>query len=224
MLKSNYLQRLADTAGVKLLVVLMLVMSVLVNLAQGLNSLGGHRPEKTIFVPATLDKSFWIRGDEMSPEYIEQMGNYVCQLMLNVTPVSYEYQGRFLLAIADPRAYSTLRHRIALTGAILKRDSVSTFFEGRQVVTDAKKYPNRVAFSGNLVTMMSDKKVASFAKVFMVEVGMVAGKTVVVDFRETNERDPLGTEPVAAEVGLDDIANSATPSPAGAGPAAGAKK
>jgi conjugal transfer pilus assembly protein TraE len=203
MVLTNYVQKMADAAGIKSLVIGMLIASCGVNILLAVAIVSLNKETRTVNLPPKVDKGFWIEGEKMSPEYIEQMGNYVTQLMLNVTPNSVQYQGKMVLDITAPASYNSLKHKTALSGAVLNRDGVSTFFSPRQVYTDAQHFPNKVAFGGNLSVVMSDKKVSEFAKVYLVEFGFVAGRTALIDFKETNDRDPFGIKLTATEDNLD---------------------
>ena len=50
-----------------------------------LNLLGTVR---TVVVPPSLNKTFWVTRDKASNEYLEQMGSFIAWLVLDVTPAS----------------------------------------------------------------------------------------------------------------------------------------
>ena len=52
-----------------------------------LNLLGTVR---TVVVPPSIDKTFWVTRDKASNEYLEQMGSFIAWLVLDVTPASID--------------------------------------------------------------------------------------------------------------------------------------
>jgi conjugal transfer pilus assembly protein TraE len=53
------------------------------------NGMGANR---TIVVPPKIEKTFWITDNAAAGEYIDQMGQWVSYLTLDVTPDNVEYK------------------------------------------------------------------------------------------------------------------------------------
>ncbi len=51
---------------------------------------GTDTTEKTVIVPPTIERPFWVKGAETSAEYLEEMSRYLSTLVLNVTPKSID--------------------------------------------------------------------------------------------------------------------------------------
>ena len=47
--------------------------------------------EKVIITPPNLGRAFWIQGDEVSPEYLEQMATWFTSLALTYNPDNIEH-------------------------------------------------------------------------------------------------------------------------------------
>ena len=79
---------------------------MLVNLVLALFAvrLSGH--ERIVIVPPNIHKTFWVESDRVSSEYLEQMGYFLLQLTLNVTPQSVDHQAKLLLPFSEPRIRS----------------------------------------------------------------------------------------------------------------------
>jgi conjugal transfer pilus assembly protein TraE len=77
--------------------VMLLLGSMLVNLVLAVFAvrLAGH--ERVVVVPPTIHKTFWVESGRVSGEYLEQMGYFLMQLTLNVTPQSVDHQATVLL-------------------------------------------------------------------------------------------------------------------------------
>ena len=195
----KYLQDMSQATMLRTSVLALLGISLAVNVMQGASilSMSQKNAPRHILTPPVLEKSFWIEGNDLSQDYLEQMGLYVLQLNLNVSPNSVRYFGKKMLEITDPRAHPEITKRIDVTAGRLERDAVSTVLSPQNIFVDVKQHPNKIAFSGKLVTLLTDKRVAEFVKTYVIEFGWVGNKTVVVDFRETNDRDPLGIKTLA---------------------------
>ena len=49
-------------------------------------------PEKTVIVPTEVRDRFWVRGDEVSPEYYAQMSEFFVDKLLNYNALNAEGQ------------------------------------------------------------------------------------------------------------------------------------
>jgi conjugal transfer pilus assembly protein TraE len=194
MQHTNYLHRLAESAGVRTLFIAMLMVSIAVNLMLGWAIATMPKGQRTVFIPSEVRKSFWVDTEGVSSEYMEQMGLHVVYLQNNVTPQSVRYQGRMLLGLVDPAIHPTLKKRIEQTAVRLERDGVSTMFTPGQVIVDATHYPDRIAFVGQMTTLLTEKRVAEVQQTWMVQFATLAGNTVIKDFRQTSDKDPLGLQ------------------------------
>ncbi len=73
-----------------------------------LNLLGTVR---TVVVPPSMNKTFWVTRDQASNEYLEQMGSFIAWLVLDVTPASIDWKKDILLGYVEPDQYGPLRTR-----------------------------------------------------------------------------------------------------------------
>ena len=102
--------------------VVLLVGSMLVNLVLAVFAvrLSGH--ERVVVVPPTIHKTFWVESDRVSSEYLEQMGYFLMQLTLNVTPQSVDHQAKVLLQYAAPAQFQGLP--LPVTGDLFRCKSL----------------------------------------------------------------------------------------------------
>ena len=117
----------------------LLAASMGVNLLLAVSALrlAGH--ERVVLVPPTIHKSFWVEAERVSPEYLEQMGYFLLQLTLNVTPQSVDQQAKLLLQYAAPASYGELRTALAAAAERIKRDSAATVFSAQDISVDAER-------------------------------------------------------------------------------------
>src|SRR4051812_27315938 len=76
---------------------------------------------RTVIVPPSPSKSFWVTSDRASTEYLEQMGSFVAWLVLDVTPSSIDWKRDVLLGYVDPEQYGVLKIRQDVEAERLKR-------------------------------------------------------------------------------------------------------
>ena len=135
-----------------------LVLGQVLSLVVVLNLLGSVR---TLVVPPSINKSFWVERDMASAEYLEQMGSFIAWLVLDVTPASIDWKKDMLLGYVEPAQHGALKTRQDLEAARLKRINASTAFMPQQLV------PSEDAQS----VVVRDTPSNSYDAVSMLEVG-----------------------------------------------------
>ena len=151
--------------------------------------------ERVILVPPAIHKSFWVESDKVSAEYLEQMGYFLIQLALNVTPQSIDYQSRLLLQYVAPASYGEIKTNMAIVAERIKRDGASTVFSARNLTADEQGL--KVSIQGGLTTFISDRRVSEVTKSYLVELQYAAGKLTIKSFKEVPVNDPLDTKSAA---------------------------
>ena len=174
----------------------LLLGSMLTNLILGAFAFRMSSHERVVVVPPTVHKTFWVEDERVSAEYLEQMGYFLMQLTLNVTPLSIDHQSKVLLQYAAPAAYGELRTALSSAAERLKRDGAATVFSPRDLIVDERSL--KVGIRGQLTTFISDRRVSEVAKGYAVEFQYTAGQIFLKSFRETNPNDPLETKPSPA--------------------------
>jgi conjugal transfer pilus assembly protein TraE len=199
---------LADQASARratALLAVLLAASMLATLLLAVHTLRQAGRERVVLVPPALHKTFWVEAERASPEYLEQMGYFLAQLTLNVTPQSVEHQSRLLLQYAAPASWGDLRTAMAANSDRIKRDGASTIFSPQDLQVD--EATQRVGLRGLLTTFISDRRVSEVSKGYAIELQQTNGRIFLKTFRETNPNDPLETQSRSS-------ANTATAAPA----------
>lgn len=173
--------------------VVLLAGSMLVNLVLAVFAVRAAGHDRVIVVPPTIHKTFWVEADRVSAEYLEQMGYFLMQLTLNVTPQGVDHQSKVLLQYAAPASFGELRTALLAAAERLKRDGASTIFSAQDLVVDERAL--RVGVRGQLTTFISDRRVSEVSKGYAIELQYTAGRIFLKAFRETNPNDPLETQP-----------------------------
>ena len=151
----------------------------LVTLAIVLNLLGSQR---TLVVPPSINKSFWVERDKASSEYLEQMGSFIAWLVLDVSPASIDWKKDILLGYVEPAQHGELKTRQELEASRLKRINASTAFMPQQLVPSEEA--QSVVVRGRLRTLVNGLETANDTKAYLLEFGYAGARMHLKTFRE----------------------------------------
>ena len=165
----------------------LLIGSIAANLVLAAFAFRLSNRERIVLIPPTVHKTFWVDQENVSREYLEQMGYFLMQLTLNVTPQSVDHQSRVLLQYAAPAAFGELRAQLAASAERLKRDGAATVFSAQDLSVDERQL--RVAVRGQLTTFISDRRVSETVKGYLIEFHYTGGRVFLKAFREANPND-----------------------------------
>ena len=159
-----------------------LIVALLICLVIVLNLIGA---ERTVIVPPTIEKSFWVTKDRVSKTYLEQMGSFVAWLILDVTPASIDWKRDILLNYVAPDQYGAIKSRQELEAERLKRINASTFFLPQQLV--ANEDDQTLVIRGRLRTQVNGQDTATETKAYMVEFQYTGGRIHLKTFKEISQ-------------------------------------
>ncbi|MCD9026739.1 type IV conjugative transfer system protein TraE [Luteimonas sp. BDR2-5] len=138
--------------------------------------------ERTIVVPPTLEKSFWVSGTSVSREYLEQMGAFVAWLVLDVSPASVTWKADTLLTYVEPDQYAALKTRQELEAQRLQRLNASTSFQPQQLVANEAR--QQVVIRGRLRTQVNAVETSNVPKAYRVQFRYTGGRIQLSMFEE----------------------------------------
>lgn len=150
---------------------------------------GTDTTEKIVITPPTLGRPFWIKGSEVSPEYLEEMARYLSTLVLNATPKSIDANIESFLRYVAPESYGAIRSRMRVQADRLKRDDVSTAFYPVGFQTRPKQ--QQTVITGDFVTMVGKQRVSSVRRAWRFDFSFTGGRLWVSEFREVDREDPF---------------------------------
>ena len=137
---------------------------------------------RTVVVPPSIDKSFWVSRDKASSEYLEQMGSFVAWLVLDVTPSSIDWKKGVLLGYVEPEQYGALKTRQEVEGERLKRINASTLFMPQQLVASEDK--QSVVVRGRLRTLVNGFETGNDLKAYLIEFSFNGARVHLKTFKE----------------------------------------
>lgn len=148
-------------------------------LAVVLNLLGAVR---TVVVPPSINKSFWVERDKASSEYLEQMGSFIAWLILDVTPASIDWKKDVLLGYVEPEQYDPLKTRQEVEAERLKRINAATVFAPQQLVPS--EAAQSVVIRGRLRTLVNGFETANELKAYQIEFSYAGARMHLKAFKE----------------------------------------
>jgi conjugal transfer pilus assembly protein TraE len=144
-LRALTVQRNVFLAIVFFLIILTLVLSFLLFI----------KSERTIVVPAVVEKEFWVEGSSVSPSYLEQMGCFLGDLLLTRSPASADMQLTILMRQTAPVFSHLLSIKLSEELVKLKKDNASYVFFKTNVIVDPQK--QTVTLEGDRSLFLGDK-------------------------------------------------------------------
>lgn len=137
---------------------------------------------RTVVVPPSISKTFWVSGERASADYLEQMGSFVAWLILDVTPSTIDWKKDMLLGYVDPQQYGALKTRQEVEAERLKRISAATAFAPQQLV--ASEDTQTLVVRGRLRTLVNGLETSSELKAYRIQFGHAAARMHIVGFKE----------------------------------------
>ena len=164
-----------------------LVLALLANAGASLSVAGS---ERTILVPPEVHQTFWVSGQKVSTEYLQEMAYWYSGLALNVTPHVADYQKNLFLKSAAPSEYGRLQAEFGARTEFIRKNNASTQFSPQSVMPDEAAM--KVALTGVLLTWVGDKKASEKQTTYVVGFRYLNGRLHVSEFKETSDQDPFG--------------------------------
>lgn len=181
--------------GISRLLQLLLVGFMASTLLLSFNLVTHQDKERVVVTPPFIDKAFWVERDDVAPELVVDMGNFLVQLAYNVSPASVDYQSNALLKYASPEAYGTLKEATDVAAARMHEDQSSTVFTPRAYLMDKRPGKKAVAFIGDLKTYVTTNLVSTRGVAIVVSFKYQNGRLYVDQMKETKQNDPFETKP-----------------------------
>ena len=91
------------------------------------------KDDRTIFMPPVLDKPFSLHGSSYSASYYEQMGVFLCNLLLIKTAETAEHQHHLLFKYVDPELLGVFKRDLMDEVETLKKDNAGYVFYPTEV-------------------------------------------------------------------------------------------
>ena len=190
MLLTKLIADVEARGGVSKAFQMILGASLLTNLFMAGAFFTMDRTVRTILTPPEINKTFWVDGRTIGPEYLEQMGSWVIGQYATVSPSTIEYQGNTILKYVHPSVHGELAIRFKMGANRLKAENMSKIFIPREVrISEQGK---AVALIGSQSTWIADKRVpGDEMKAFVVAFDYDGSRVFIKELRETSLTRPF---------------------------------
>lgn len=199
---NHYLTELTIRTGIKKTVWILLILSLVTNFVLALGMVFTKHTERTIVIPPHIQRSVWFENEKVSKEYLEEMGVFIAQLLLNTTPQTVEKQHGDLLKYVAPNYYQALQKELALSAKYIKQNNFGTWFVPRRVV--GYEHNNTVEIEGQFQVAQNDKVTERSQRKLLITFNYENGKVMLTgikeEVRQTRQAKPkANVETVASE-------------------------
>jgi conjugal transfer pilus assembly protein TraE len=96
------------------------------------------KKQRIIVLPPRVDKEFWVSEKEVSNTYLEQIGTYIAELTMNVSPknVDLNFDKVIPFASTDPQITEELKKELLNQANAIKKDYIyqSFYIDGVSVI------------------------------------------------------------------------------------------
>lgn len=114
-------------------------------------------PEKTIIVPAEIRQSFWVQGNDVSPEYYSEMAEYFVGKLLTYNDANAAGQFQDVQKYMNPVVQADLGVKLQAEAQQIKtRQLASAFFQ-----EDMKVKGKRVLGYGKVMSFMAGQLIST---------------------------------------------------------------
>lgn len=116
-----------------------------------------YKRERVILVPPRITKQLWVQGNQVSKEYLTEMGAYFSKLFLDLSPSTASYNHGTLLTYATPEAYGSLKKQFLKEGEEYSKLQLSTHFKPTEVLANPETL--EVTIKGSMSSYVAGKHI-----------------------------------------------------------------
>lgn len=161
--------------------------SLVLNLVLGIALISAIGYEKVVIVPPHIEKTFWVRGGSVAPEYLSEMSLFFMNLRFNLTADNISSQRDVLLRYIDPQYYETLKMELVNEEEHMKKEHITTAFLPVEVKVDAKHLIAIV--TGDLLSTVGTNSLPSKRLSYQINYRYGNAKLLVKSFVEVKIHD-----------------------------------
>lgn len=156
-----------------------LVISQTLALVALLNVMGS---ERTVLVPPSIEKTFWVTSGRASAPYLEQMGAFVAWLVLDVSTATIDWKKEILLTYVEPSQHGVFKAKQEVEAERLKRINAATAFAPEQLVPSENG--QSIVVRGRLRTLVNGMETTNEARSYLIEFGFGGTRLHLKTFKE----------------------------------------
>jgi type IV conjugative transfer system protein TraE len=146
---SSHIRKLAMQRNIFLLFALLLSFAVML-----LTILQFSRNERIVIVPTT-GPAFWVENSKVSSSYLESMGVFLSDMLLNRSPADAEWKNKSILEHVHPSFYHEIRKQLLQDKDTILKDGQSFVFRVETSAANPSDYT--FALEGEFLVFVGKK-------------------------------------------------------------------
>jgi len=139
-----------------------------------------NKKERIVIVPASVDKTFYIESNVVSPTYLEQMGLFFSQLILSKSTESAAKQREVVLRHTLPRFHGSIKEQLIEEEKHLNKEGGSYHFY--PVSTEIITGKNIVIITGERISLIGERIVAKEREKYTISFVCQNGRLYISGF------------------------------------------
>ncbi|WP_321967113.1 TraE/TraK family type IV conjugative transfer system protein [Burkholderia cepacia] len=178
--------------SVRIAVQALLVLMILSNFLLASYQVFKKDKVKTVVSPIVVRKAFWVTDEDVSPSYVEQMGDYVLDLAYTRAPNNAMRKADNLLKVVCTRAYPVIETPLRVAAKDIKDQNATTVFD----ITRLTIKDNGIAYTGVYSTYINDRRQSIEQKAVRIKFQWDGEVQCVSELKEIvpNAKDPFNDQ------------------------------
>lgn len=123
--------------------------------------------ERMILVPPRITKQLWVQGNQVSKEYLAEMGAYLSKLFLDLSPSTVSYNHGILLTYATPEAYGSLKKQFLKEAEEYTKLQLSTHFKPVEILANPETF--EVTIKGSMNSYVAGKHIKDSQETVVIQ-------------------------------------------------------
>lgn len=171
--------RLRDLLHKRNLLLSLVTVLLMINGIQALYTL--FRDQRIVVMPADLKQEVWLKKNQVSASYLEEMALMFASLILESSPESAAYKRDIILRYAAPSDYGALKRTLLEDEKRLKAEHVTTSFHPQSIKVDSPQLT--VELTGALSRFVGEKRISQSKDTYRFQFAFKAGRLSIKSFK-----------------------------------------
>ena len=141
---------------------------------------------RVVVIPPRVDQEFWVAGNEVSTTYLEQVANYVSDMVMNVSPGNVDRAYDIILPFltTDPELVRDIRSNLLTQADTIKKEDIYQSFYIRKVWIE--KENDTITVSGICRRSTGNLYIGSQSSSVKIKYNINNGKFIITNLEVDN--------------------------------------
>lgn len=139
------------------------------------------KKERTVIIPAVVEKEFWVEEGKVSPTYLEQFSLFLGQQILGKNAQSAPIQRQIILRHVSFDSYNMFRQKLIEEEKNLKEQNISYVFFPLEVEVVPKKL--KAVLKGDTVTYVGPNRTTTKQDIFELNFTYQGGRLLLKEIK-----------------------------------------